>query len=76
MLWLQRLLMCLLEMGVLWEVEVVCLEGGEVMKGVLLREREVCMAEGCVKERRKERYCWSARVMSRNEGEEGKKLLV
>ena len=46
LLWLQRLFGCLLEMGVLvWGVEVVCLEGGEVMvmKGVLFNELEVCM---------------------------------
>ena len=68
--------MCLLEMGVLWGVEVVCFEGGEVMKGVLLTEREGCMAEGCVKETINSRYCWRAGVMSRNEGEEGEELLV
>ena len=32
--------------------------------------------EGCVKERGKERYCWRARVISRNEGEEGEELFV
>ena len=36
-----------------WGVEVVCLEGGEVMKGVLLREREVCMAEMVCERKRK-----------------------
>ena len=65
---------------VCWGVRgvVVCLEEGEVMvmKGVLLREREVCMDEGCVKERGKERYCWRAGVMSRNDGEEEEELLV
>ena len=34
------------------------------------------MDELCVKERGKERYCWSAGVMSRNEGEEGETLFV
>ena len=29
-----------------------------------------------MKERGKERYCWRAGVMSRNEGEEGEELLV
>ena len=33
-------------------------------------------AESCVKERGKERYCWRAGVMSRNEGEEEEILLV
>ena len=32
--------------------------------------------ESCVEERGKERYCWRAGVMSRNEGEEGEELLV
>lgn len=32
--------------------------------------------ESCVKERGKERYCWRAGVMSRNEGEEGETLFV
>ena len=32
--------------------------------------------ESCVKERGKERYCWRAEVMSRNEGEEGEELFV
>ena len=33
--------------------------------------------ESCVEERGKERYCWRAGVMSRNEGEEeGEKLFV
>ena len=32
--------------------------------------------ESCVKERGKERYCWRAGVMSRNEGEEEEGLLV
>ena len=32
--------------------------------------------EECVKERGKERYCWRAGVMSRNEGEEEETLLV
>ena len=32
--------------------------------------------ESCVKERGKERYCWRAGVMSRNEEEEEEKLLV
>ena len=34
------------------------------------------MAEGCVKERGKERYFWRARVMSRNERGEGEELFV
>ena len=34
------------------------------------------MAEGCVKERGKERYCWRAGVMSRNEEEEEEELFV
>ena len=29
-----------------------------------------------MEERGKERYCWRARVISRNEGEEGEELLV
>ena len=29
-----------------------------------------------MKERGKERYCWRAGVMSRNEGEEGEELFV
>ena len=32
--------------------------------------------ESCVKERGKERYCWRAGVMSRNEGEETQILLI
>ena len=32
--------------------------------------------ERFVEERGKERYCWRAGVMSRNEGEEGEELLV
>ena len=32
--------------------------------------------ESCVEERGKERYCWRAGVMSRNEGEEEEGLLV
>ena len=32
--------------------------------------------ESCVEERGKERYCWRAGVMSRNEGAEGEELLV
>ena len=32
--------------------------------------------ESCVEERGKERYCWRAGVMSRNEGEEGEALFV
>ena len=32
--------------------------------------------ESCVEERGKERYCWRAGVMSRNEGEEGEILFV
>ena len=32
--------------------------------------------ESCVKERGKERYCWRAGVMSRNEGKEEETLLV
>ena len=32
--------------------------------------------ESCVKERGKERHCWRAGVISRNEGEEGEALLV
>ena len=32
--------------------------------------------ESCVEERGKERYCWRAGVMSRNEEEEGETLLV
>ena len=32
--------------------------------------------ESCVEERGKERYCWRAGVMSRNEGEEGETLFV
>ena len=32
--------------------------------------------EECVKERREERYCWRAGVMSRNEGEEKEELFV
>ena len=32
--------------------------------------------ESCVKERGKERYCWRAGVMSRNEGEEEEGLFV
>ena len=32
--------------------------------------------ESCVKEREKERYCWRAGVMSRNEGDEEEELLV
>ena len=30
----------------------------------------------CVKERGKERYCWRAGVMSRDEGDEGEELFV
>ena len=60
--------------GCIWEV--VCFEEGEVMKGVLLREREGYMAEGCVKERGEERHCWRAGVMSRNEEEEEEELFV
>ena len=37
-------------------------------------ERNDC--ESCVKERGKERYCWRAGVMSRNEGKEEETLLV
>ena len=32
--------------------------------------------ESCVEERGKERYCWRAGVMSRNEGEEEERLFV
>ena len=32
--------------------------------------------ESCVEERGKERYCWRAGVISRNEGEEGDILFV
>ena len=32
--------------------------------------------ESCVEERGKERYCWRAGVMSRNEGGEEETLLV
>ena len=32
--------------------------------------------ESCVEERGKERYCWRAGVISRNEGEEGEILFV
>ena len=32
--------------------------------------------ESCVKERGKERHCWRAGVISRNEGEEEEELLV
>ena len=32
--------------------------------------------ELCMKERGKERYCWRAGVMSRNEGGEGEELFV
>ena len=32
--------------------------------------------ESCVEERGKERYCWRAGVMSRNEGEEEETLFV
>ena len=32
--------------------------------------------ESCVEERGKERYCWRAGVISRNEGEEGEELFV
>ena len=32
--------------------------------------------ESCMKEREKERYCWRAGVISRNEGEEGEILFV
>ena len=32
--------------------------------------------ESCMKEREKERYCWRAGVMSRNEGEEEEELFV
>ena len=34
------------------------------------------MDDLCVKERRDERYCWRAGVMSRNEGEEEEILFV
>ena len=32
--------------------------------------------ESCVEEREKERYCWRAGVISRNEGEEIQILLI
>ena len=37
---------------------------------------DVSVGEWCVEERGKERYCWRAGVMSRNEGEEEEGLLV
>ena len=51
---------------------------------LLSNEWTMCINEGgvdydwneCVKERRKERYCWRAGVMSRNEREEEEELLV
>ena len=41
------------------------IDGGE---GVVYREGDERGFEWCVKEREKERYCWRAGVMSRNEG--------
>ena len=42
----------------------------------LLKGETDCENGECVKERREERYCWRAGVMSRNEGEEGEALFV
>ena len=39
-------------------------------------EKEFGIDELCVKEKGKERYCWRAGVMSRNEGEEEEELFV
>ena len=47
-------------------------EGNEVR----ITHLERTDGESCVKERGKERYCWRAGVMSRNEGEEEEGLLV
>ena len=49
------------------------IDGGE---GVVYREGDERGFEWCVKEREKERYCWRAEVMSRNEGGEEETLFV
>ena len=47
-------------------------EGYEMRMGHLDR----IDGESCVEERGKERYCWRAGVMSRNEGKEEERLFV
>ena len=49
------------------------IDGGE---GEAYREGDERGFEWCVKEREKERYCWRAEVMSRNEGGEEEELFV
>ena len=53
-----------------------CVLGVRIVNESLKGETDCENREWCVEERGKERYCWRAGVMSRNEGEEGEKLLV
>ena len=50
--------------------------GNEILEWVVEKRGDETGFEWCVKERGKDRYCWRARVMSRNEEEEGEKLFV
>ena len=43
---------------------------------VRMTHLEIIDGESCVEERGKERYCWRAGVISRNEGEEIQILLI
>ena len=52
-----------------------CSENGELVLMEIV-QRNGMSDERFVKERGKERYCWRAGVMSRNDGEEGEGLFV
>ena len=52
-----------------------CSENGELVLMEIV-QRNGMSDERFVEERGKERYCWRAGVMSRDEGEEGEELLV
>ena len=52
-----------------------CSENDELVLMEIV-QRNGMSVERFVEERGKERYCWRAAVMSRNQGEEGDGLLV
>ena len=52
-----------------------CSENGELVLMEIV-QRNGMSVERFVEERGKERYCWRAGVMSRDEGEEGEGLFV
>ena len=56
--------------------EEYCVLGVRIVNESLKGETGCENREWCVEERGKERYCWRAGVMSRNEGEEEEELFV